>query len=253
MRERWALFESPALGDEKFDVRSIDGVDELNQLFRFSTMQVSFGCNMLAIVDEVPRTLGLDQFISLWVKHQLEVIHRRTQWQLDEAERAVMRTHSFETFQILRDIAGFEDIARWARLSNELEVWLYNHPVNAAREAAGQRVINGAWLWGAGPRELRLPTPTGQIQADQPFARGLARQIAMPDHDARRRPGQNMYFILMDCVVSPLPTANFAAANFGGPKTMAGLFEKPNPSAGSPRLVRSKLLLPFSSWYSASA
>ncbi len=72
-----------------------------------------------------------------------------------------------------------EDIARWARLANELEVWLYNHPVNAAREAAGQRIINGAWLWGAGPRELRLPTPTGQIQADQPFARGLARHAGV--------------------------------------------------------------------------
>lgn len=38
---------------------------------------------------------------------------------LDEAERAVMRTHSFETFQILRDIAGFEDIARWAAWHHE--------------------------------------------------------------------------------------------------------------------------------------
>ncbi len=79
-----------------------------------------------------------------------------------------------------------EDIARWARLANELEVWLYNHPVNAAREAAGQRVINGAWLWGAGPRELRLPTPTGQIQADQPFARGLARHAGLEAQPADR-------------------------------------------------------------------
>lgn len=79
-----------------------------------------------------------------------------------------------------------EDIARWARLANELEVWLYNHPVNAAREAAGQRIINGAWLWGAGPRDLRLPTPTGQIQADQPFARGLARHAGLEAQPADR-------------------------------------------------------------------
>ncbi len=68
-----------------------------------------------------------------------------------------------------------EDIARWARLSNELEVWLYNHPVNAAREAAGQRVINGVWLWGAGPADVRLQAHAPRIQADAPFARGLAR------------------------------------------------------------------------------
>jgi len=60
----------------------------MNNLYKHTALQDTFGCNMLAIVDEVPRTLGLDQFISLWVKHQLEVIRRRTQWQLDEAERA---------------------------------------------------------------------------------------------------------------------------------------------------------------------
>jgi DNA gyrase subunit A len=60
----------------------------MNNLYKHTALQDTFGCNMLAIVDEVPRTLRLDQFISLWVKHQLEVIRRRTQWQLDEAERA---------------------------------------------------------------------------------------------------------------------------------------------------------------------
>ena len=60
----------------------------MNNLYKHTALQDTFGCNMLAIVDDVPRTLRLDQFISLWVKHQLEVIRRRTQWQLDEAERA---------------------------------------------------------------------------------------------------------------------------------------------------------------------
>ncbi|WP_040283808.1 DNA gyrase subunit A [Tessaracoccus massiliensis] len=60
----------------------------MNNLYKHTALQDTFGCNMLAIVDEVPRTLRLDQFISLWIKHQLEVIRRRTQWQLDEAERA---------------------------------------------------------------------------------------------------------------------------------------------------------------------
>ncbi len=60
----------------------------MNNLYKHTALQDTFGCNMLAIVDEVPRTLRLDQFISLWLKHQMSVIQRRTQWQLDEAERA---------------------------------------------------------------------------------------------------------------------------------------------------------------------
>ena len=59
----------------------------LNNLYKHTAQQESFGCNMLAIVDDVPRTLRLDQFISLWIKHQMEVIRRRTQFQLEDAEK----------------------------------------------------------------------------------------------------------------------------------------------------------------------
>lgn len=86
-------------------------------------------------------------------------------------------------FYPLADVAGRpvqlfmpegEDIARWARLANEIEVWLYNHPVNAAREAAGLRTINGVWLWGAGAPNIPLQAPAQRIQADDPLSRGLA-------------------------------------------------------------------------------
>ena len=60
----------------------------MNNLYKHTQLQDTFGCNMLALVDEVPRTLRLDQFISEWVTHQLEVIRRRTQYRLDEAEKA---------------------------------------------------------------------------------------------------------------------------------------------------------------------
>ena len=59
----------------------------LNNLFKHTQLQDTFGCNMLALVDDVPRTLRLDQFISYWVSHQMEVIRRRTQHRLDAAER----------------------------------------------------------------------------------------------------------------------------------------------------------------------
>src|SRR6201992_2603947 len=67
---------------------SRDGVAKvvLNNLFKHTQLQTTFGANMLAIVDGVPRTLRLDQFVSLYVEHQVEIIVRRTQYRLRKAE-----------------------------------------------------------------------------------------------------------------------------------------------------------------------
>ena len=59
----------------------------LNNLYKHSQLQTSFGANMLSIVDGVPRTLPIDQLVRLYVTHQIEVIVRRTQYLLDEAEK----------------------------------------------------------------------------------------------------------------------------------------------------------------------
>ena len=58
----------------------------LNNLYKHTELQSNFSANMLAIVDDIPRTLTLDGFISNWITHQIEVIQRRTQYLLDEAE-----------------------------------------------------------------------------------------------------------------------------------------------------------------------
>ncbi|OYO14213.1 DNA gyrase subunit A [Propionibacteriaceae bacterium ES.041] len=58
----------------------------MNNLYKHTALQDTFGCNMLALVDDVPRTLRLDQFISFWIAHQLDVIRRRTQYRLNKAE-----------------------------------------------------------------------------------------------------------------------------------------------------------------------
>jgi DNA gyrase subunit A len=58
----------------------------LNNLFKHTALQTTFGANMLAIVDGVPRTLRLDQFVNYYVDHQIEVIVRRTRYQLRKAE-----------------------------------------------------------------------------------------------------------------------------------------------------------------------
>jgi DNA gyrase subunit A len=61
----------------------------LNNLYKHTQLQSSFGANMLAIVDGVPRTLRLDQLIRHYVEHQLDVIVRRTTYRLRKAnERA---------------------------------------------------------------------------------------------------------------------------------------------------------------------
>ncbi|WP_067469579.1 DNA gyrase subunit A [Nocardia amamiensis] len=58
----------------------------LNNLYKHTQLQTSFGANMLSIVDGVPRTLRLDQMIRLYVEHQLNVIVRRTRYLLRKAE-----------------------------------------------------------------------------------------------------------------------------------------------------------------------
>jgi DNA gyrase subunit A len=58
----------------------------LNNLFKHTELQTNFAANMLALVDGVPRTLTLDQFVSNWVTHQVEVIQRRTRYRLRRAE-----------------------------------------------------------------------------------------------------------------------------------------------------------------------
>jgi len=58
----------------------------LNNLLKHTELQTNFSANMLALVDGVPRTLTIDQFISNWVEHQIEVIRRRTEYRLRKAE-----------------------------------------------------------------------------------------------------------------------------------------------------------------------
>jgi DNA gyrase subunit A len=73
----------------------------LNNLYKHTELQTNFAANMLALVDGVPRTLTLDQFVSHWIAHQLSVIQRRTRYRLRKAEE---RAH------ILRGLAKALDM-----------------------------------------------------------------------------------------------------------------------------------------------
>jgi DNA gyrase subunit A len=58
----------------------------LNKLYKHTQLQETFGVIMLALVDGVPRTLRLDEVIHHYIDHQLEVVTRRTQFELRKAE-----------------------------------------------------------------------------------------------------------------------------------------------------------------------
>jgi DNA gyrase subunit A len=58
----------------------------LNNLYKHTQLQENFSCNMLALVDDVPRTLSIDLFITNWVEHQIDIIQRRTRYRLRKAE-----------------------------------------------------------------------------------------------------------------------------------------------------------------------
>ncbi|MQA73016.1 MAG: DNA gyrase subunit A [Solirubrobacterales bacterium] len=72
----------------------------LNQLYKHTQMQNSFGVNMVALVDGVPRTLSLKELIQYYVAHQREVVTRRTQHELRRAEA---RAHILEGLLIALD------------------------------------------------------------------------------------------------------------------------------------------------------
>ncbi|MDT0302002.1 DNA gyrase subunit A [Streptomonospora wellingtoniae] len=77
----------------------------LNNLYKHTQLQETFGANMLALVDGVPRTLRLDQLIRFWVEHQIEVVVRRTRYLLRKAEE---RAHILRA--LLRAIDRIDEV-----------------------------------------------------------------------------------------------------------------------------------------------
>ncbi|MEX1043936.1 MAG: DNA gyrase subunit A, partial [Acidimicrobiia bacterium] len=72
----------------------------LNQLYKNTPLQDSFGYNVVALVDGVPRTLNLADMVGYYIDHQMDVIERRTQFRLDKAQR---RAHILEGLMIAVD------------------------------------------------------------------------------------------------------------------------------------------------------
>ena len=88
----------------------------LSQLYRHTQLQETFGANMLALVDGVPRTLSLDAFVTNWIDHQIEVIQRRTAYRLRKAEE---RAHILRGY--LKALDALDEVIALIRRSATVE------------------------------------------------------------------------------------------------------------------------------------
>jgi DNA gyrase subunit A len=84
----------------------------LNNLYKHTQLQDTFGANMLALVDGVPRTLRIDQMVRYWVTHQIEVIVRRTRYLLRIAQE---RAHIVSA--LLKAIDAIDEVIAFIRAS----------------------------------------------------------------------------------------------------------------------------------------
>ncbi|MFC5996128.1 DNA gyrase subunit A [Pseudonocardia hispaniensis] len=89
----------------------------LNNLYKHTQLQYSFGVNMLAIVDGVPRTLRLDQVVRNYVRHQIEVIIRRTRHRLGKAQE---RAHILRG--LVKALDALDEVIALIRASETVDV-----------------------------------------------------------------------------------------------------------------------------------
>ena len=88
----------------------------LNNLYRHTQLQVTFGVNMLALVDGRPRVLTLAEALQKFITHRNEVIVRRSRYELDEAEK---RAHILEGYIIA--LENIDAIVRLIKASRDVE------------------------------------------------------------------------------------------------------------------------------------
>lgn len=88
----------------------------INQLYKYSDLQVTFGCNMLALDKGLPRLMNIKQMIQAWVDHRIDVVRRRTRFELNKAEA---RAHILEGF--LKAINHLDEVVKIIRASQNRE------------------------------------------------------------------------------------------------------------------------------------
>ena len=105
----------------------------LNNLYKHTPLQSTFGANMVALVDGSPRTLGLKALLRHYVDHQREVVTRRTKFRLEKAER---RAHILEGYLIALD--NLDEVIELIRGSRDAEA-ARDGPRSSASSSARSR------------------------------------------------------------------------------------------------------------------
>lgn len=85
----------------------------INQLYKFSDMQVTFGCNMLALDKGLPRIMNIKQMITCWTDHRIDVIRKRTRFDLKRAEA---RAHILEGY--LKALDHLDEVIKTIRAAS---------------------------------------------------------------------------------------------------------------------------------------
>lgn len=89
----------------------------INQLYKYTDMQVTFGCIMLALDKGLPRTMTVKQIIGAWIEHRIEVIRRRTRFELMKAEA---RAHVLEGY--LKALDNLDEVVKLIRASDSRDI-----------------------------------------------------------------------------------------------------------------------------------
>ncbi len=108
---------------------------------------------------------------------------------------------------------------RWHSILNEIQMLLHEHPVNEAREARGEPVVNSVWLWGAGRSPEGLEAPYQSVTSDDPLAQGYAKAIGLrhrtlpadADQWLGRLPEEGRQLVVLDALRLPLALGDYEA------------------------------------------
>lgn len=88
----------------------------LNQLYKHSDMEITFGCQMLALDKGLPRVVTIKHMITAWIEHRIEVIRRRTRFELNQAEA---RAHILAGY--LKALSSLDDVVQLIKSSSSKE------------------------------------------------------------------------------------------------------------------------------------
>ena len=139
----------------------------LNQLYKHTQLQESFGVIMLALVDGVPRTLNLAEMIGYYVDHQVDVVTRRTRYDLRKAEE---RDHIVLGLLIALD--NLDEVIKIIRGSQDAD---------AARTQADEAVQAQRDPGEPHPGHAAAPPHTPRAHRAREGAHGAARAHRVPE------------------------------------------------------------------------